>query len=580
MPPLLILAVGIAIVLGLILVLRVNAFLALLTAAIAVSLLAPGETASKISRVAEAFGEATGKVGIVIALAAVIGQCMMDSGAADRVVRAFLRVLGIKRSPWALLGSGYILAIPVFFDTVFYLLVPLARSFYKRTGGQYLRCLLAIAAGGAVTHTLVPPTPGPLTIAANLNIDLGVMMGVGALVALPSAIAGLLFGSLMDRLMPVPMRPLADRTDPEPLPDDQLPSLWLSLLPVALPVLLIGASTALGTLADAEGAALLRPGDVTDWTQEPFHVALGPQDTPAAREAALKRLNGNLSDRDAVTVFGLETVSRTFGWPSSQRIPERLNRTTDPAERDRLERLRLLWQLLDKPPTALAPAQVQRRNRLYLELIAPDAVRPYVWETPLRQSANVAALVGNPNFALLLSTVVALGLWISKRRPTRDNVARQVELALMSGGVIILITAAGMAFGAMLQAARVGPAIEALFSDTAAAGYVWLAVGFALAAVLKVAQGSSTAAMIIGSSMLAPTVAGGNLPYHAVYLATAIGSGSLVGSWMNDSGFWVFTKLSGLTETEGLKTWTPLLVVLGVTGFATTLLLAMLMPLV
>ncbi|HEX6987150.1 MAG TPA: SLC13 family permease, partial [Planctomycetaceae bacterium] len=221
--PLLILALGIAIVLGMILVLRVNAFLALLTAAIVVSLLAPGETAGKIDRVAVAFGGAAKNIGIVIALAAVIGQCMMDSGAADRVVRAFLRLLGVKRSPWALLGSGYVLAIPVFFDTVFYLLVPLARSFYRRTGGQYLRCLLAIAAGGAVTHTMVPPTPGPLTIAANLDIDLGVMIGVGALVALPSAVVGLLFGSVLDRMMPVPMRPLSDRPDVEPLPDSALP---------------------------------------------------------------------------------------------------------------------------------------------------------------------------------------------------------------------------------------------------------------------------------------------------------------------------------------------------------------------
>ena len=163
--PLLILTIGIVIVLGMILALRVNAFLALLTAAIAVSLLAPGETADKIDRVAVAFGGAAKNIGIVIALAAVIGQCMMDSGAADRIIRGFLRLLGIKRSPWALLGSGYLLAIPVFFDTVFYLLVPLARSLYRKTGRNYLLSILAIAAGGAVTHTLVPPTPGPLCAA-------------------------------------------------------------------------------------------------------------------------------------------------------------------------------------------------------------------------------------------------------------------------------------------------------------------------------------------------------------------------------------------------------------------------------
>ena len=197
--PLLIMTIGIVLVIFLIMKLKVNAFIALITAAMAVSLMAFDENpdtgkselaSNAISRVAEAFGNACGGIGIVIALAAVIGTCMMDSGAADRVVRAFMKLLGEERSPWALMGSGYILAVPVFFDTVFYLLVPLARSFYRRTGKSYLKCILAITAGGAITHTLVPPTPGPLTMAATLGIDLGKMIMVGAMVAMPAAIAG------------------------------------------------------------------------------------------------------------------------------------------------------------------------------------------------------------------------------------------------------------------------------------------------------------------------------------------------------------------------------------------------------
>src|SRR5690606_19644607 len=107
-PPLVILLIGIVTVVGMILVLRLNAFLALITAAILVSLLAPGPMDGKISRVALEFGVAAGKIGIVIALAAVIGQCMMESGAADRIVQAFLRLLGEKRASVALLSSGYV----------------------------------------------------------------------------------------------------------------------------------------------------------------------------------------------------------------------------------------------------------------------------------------------------------------------------------------------------------------------------------------------------------------------------------------------------------------------------------------
>ena len=159
--PLFALLLGLVTVVGMIIVLRVNAFLALISAAMLVSLLAPGPPGEKMARVATEFGNAAGKIGIVIAMAAVIGKCLMDSGAADRIVRSILRLLGEKRASAALLGSGFVLSIPVFFDTVFYLLVPLARSLWRRTHKNYMLYILSIGAGAAITHTLVPPTPGP-----------------------------------------------------------------------------------------------------------------------------------------------------------------------------------------------------------------------------------------------------------------------------------------------------------------------------------------------------------------------------------------------------------------------------------
>ncbi len=141
--PLAILAIGIVTVVGLILVLRLNALLALITAALLVSVPAPGETSPKVGRVALEFGNPAGKIGLVIALSAIVGTCMMDSGAAGRIVRALLRLLGPNRASVALMGSGYVLAVPVFFDTVFDLLVPLARSPCRRTGQDDLKNLRA-----------------------------------------------------------------------------------------------------------------------------------------------------------------------------------------------------------------------------------------------------------------------------------------------------------------------------------------------------------------------------------------------------------------------------------------------------
>ena len=420
----------------------------------------PGELKSKIARVAQAFGSSAGGIAIVIALAAVIGNCMMDSGAADRIVRSFLKVLGEERAPMALMGSGFVLSVPVFFDTVFYLLVPLARSLYKRTGKQYLRSLLAIAAGGAITHTLVPPTPGPLFMAENLGIDLGVMIMVGTVVALPAALVGLLFARIVQSKIEVPFREIAGVEEQPPLEDDRLPSLFLSLLPVVIPVALIAMNTVVGTL---------------------------------------------------VNQLDMTSLSTLQGYTS---------------------------------------------------------------------------IVGNPNFAMLAATAFSLWLVQRQRKMTLNQLSQVVETALMSAGTIILITAGGGAFGGMLKVAEIGTTIQATFEgqDAASSGMTFLLLGYAIAVLLKVAQGSSTVAMITTSGMMAAMVgvggeAASSLGFNPVYLATSIGAGSLMGSWMNDSGFWIFTKMGGLTEPESLKTWTPLLALLSLASLVVTIALAMALPL-
>ncbi len=591
MSPLLILVIGIAIVLGMIIIFRVNAFIALITAAIVVSLMAPGDIGSKISRVTDSFGSMAGSIGIVIALAAVIGQCMMDSGAADRIVRAFLRVLGEKRAPMALMGSGFVLAVPVFFDTVFYLLVPLARSLHRKTARHYLLYVLAISAGGAITHTLVPPTPGPLLMAATLGVDVGLMILVGAMVALPAAVSGMLFARMLDAKMPIPMRSSGNRPDPEPLEDSQLPSLLASLMPILLPVVLISINTIATTMADAERPGRLTAADITDWSTfsqqlsgtQPGRYLLqkleaeGVAQVPEApddsqQQTIIDALNRILADRNLYDPAAFEAAL----------VPEwKAESLAGDAPAGPYATMLTFYELHGSLGARTKPVVIERMNRALLEAAFPDAIRPHVWDTPLRRVTAWTSLLGNANLALLLSAAVALIVYVRQRHPTTADMAQNVEAALMSGGAIILITAAGGAFGKMLDVAGVGDAIKTTFADpSGTGGTFYLLLGFAIAALFKVAQGSSTTAMIVVSGMLAPVVAGADLPYNAVYLATAIGAGSLIGSWMNDSGFWIFAKMSGLTETEALKTWTPLLVVLGSVSLVTTLILSRILPLV
>jgi len=154
----------------------------------------------------------------------------------------------------------------------------------------------------------------------------------------------------------------------------------------------------------------------------------------------------------------------------------------------------------------------------------------------------------------------------------------------MSGGVIILITSAGGAFGKMLQAAEMGPAVtDMVVGDSGGqiGGMHLLFIAFIVAFLIKFAQGSSTVSMIATSAMLAPLIGSKEaLGYHPVYIATTIGFGAQCGNWMNDSGFWIFAKMSGLTEVETLKTWTVTVSVLAIVGFLFSLLFANVLPLV
>jgi len=555
-----VMAVGIAIVIVMIMWFRINAFLALITAAVVVSLLAferdadgnfVGLASDAILRVAKSFGDACGNIGIVIGLAAVIGVCMMESGAADRIVRAFMNALGEKRAPWALMGSGYVLAVPVFFDTVFYLLVPLARSFYRRTGGSYLKCILAISAGGAITHTLVPPTPGPLTMAANMGIDLGRMIMVGALVALPAAIAGILFAGFADHVFDIPMREIKGQPESEPIEDDKLPGLYISLVPVLLPVFMIAIHTVASTLSDNSLDARARV--------EAEANGMTLDDVIVQKQARFAELQTSIASLQADE--------------SGDATARNAELYTLQSERD---------AMAASASVATSAATLSRGESL--KAVRADVIAQAASANEsiglATQSLRYTSVVGNPNLALLISAAIALLVYLRQRKPTSEAMSTLVEASLMSAGIIILITAGGSAFGGMLKVAGVGGAIRDLFVGSNVAGVTMLFLGFGIAALLKVAQGSSTAAMIITSQMMAGMLIGLQLPFDKVYLATAIGAGSLMGSWMSDSGFWIFAKMGGLTEKEALTTWTPLLIVLGSVSMAMTLLLARFLPLV
>jgi gluconate:H+ symporter, GntP family len=269
--PLGVLAISLAAVVLMITRFRVHAFFALIAAAMLTGLLAdkklPGEfgtlpaTPAKekshhvraIELTVEGFGGMAAKIGVVVALAAVIGVCLVESGAADKVVRRFLALLGEKRAGHALFGSGYVLSIPIFFETYFMLLMPLAQALHLRTRRNYMLYVLAICCGGTITHSLVAPHPGPLAMAENLHLDIGQTIIAGILAGLLPATFAWWLAQKIARRVNAPMRDTAGASRAEldaiiARPESELPSLGASLLPILLPLVLIGSVSVLQML--------------------------------------------------------------------------------------------------------------------------------------------------------------------------------------------------------------------------------------------------------------------------------------------------------------------------------------------
>jgi GntP family gluconate:H+ symporter len=366
--------------------------------------------------------------------------------------------VGEQRTPVAFAISGFVVGIPVFFDTVFYLLMPLAKAMRVKTGGNYLLYVLSIVVGASMAHSLVPPTPGPLLVASELEgVDVGDMIVGGLIVGLISVASGFLYALWANRMWEIPLRENTDATDEQQqdatLSEASSPPLFVALLPILLPVVLLAGKTFSDT----------------------FESSL-----PA--------------------------------WLSS--------------------------------------------------------LKPFI------------DFVGDKNIALVIVAVIALTMLAWQRKGTGvKNWFAGTQQALSSGGVIILITAAGGAFGHVLRQCGVAEAIQDRFPSTQD-GMVLLVMAFVVTAVVRFAQGSATVAMITGVSIVAPIASSLTLGYHPVYLALAIGCGSKPFPWMNDSGFWIVGRMSGMTESETLKTHSVALTIMGVVGFLVTLAGAKWLPLV
>ncbi|WP_135665245.1 GntP family permease [Halorhabdus rudnickae] len=403
-------------------------------------------------QVATAFGNGMAGIGIPILMAAIIGKGMLESGAAQRIVRGFQNVLGEENSDIALLGSSSLLAIPVFFDSVFYLMAPLARSMRARLGRDYTLFIVVVGTGAAAAHVFVPPTPGPLAVADQIGSDLGMTIVIGLVTAIPAAaVTGLVYGRWINRRLDIPLRDTM-ATSTEELqevadrPTSDLPSVLESVAPIFLAVVLIASATAVDTFQE------------------------------------------------------------------------------------------------------VAPAL--------------EAFQPYT------------NFLGDKNVALTIAALAAAYTFYRFDDMDRQAWSDELTEALKSGGNIAAITAAGGAFGALLAASGIG---NYLADALQGVGIGLIVTAWLIAAIVRIAQGSATAAMLTAAGIMAPLT--GQLAVHPAYLVMAIGAGGNICSWFNDSGFWLVSEIGGLTKTETLKTWTVLTTIISVSGLITVLIVSTIFPL-
>ena len=237
--------VGIAVLLFLILRLKIQAFLALLITCVVVGVAAGMDPLVLLDSIKSGMGGTLGFVATVVGLGALFGAILERSGGAQMLANSLLKSLGIEKAPWAVMLTGFLVAIPVFFDVAFIILVPLIYALQKQTKKSLLLYAIPLLAGLAITHSFIPPTPGPIAVAEILGADLGYVIIFGFLTGLPAAIiAGPILAKNLSHKMYIdaPKEMLAQLDIPE-----NAPSAGQIMTIIAIPIILIVCNTVLGS---------------------------------------------------------------------------------------------------------------------------------------------------------------------------------------------------------------------------------------------------------------------------------------------------------------------------------------------
>lgn len=279
------LIVGLILLIGLIMKTKIHTFLALIITALFIGIAGGMEWEDVIESVTGGFGGTLGSIGIIIGFGVMMGQVFEISNAAKRMASSFIKTFGKGKEDIAMAVTGFLVSIPIFCDSGFVVLFPIAKALSATTKKSVITLGLALASGLVITHTVVPPTPGPVGAAGIFGANVGSVILWGIVVAIPMVTVSLLYarwyGKKLYQISDQDgewIRPsnigLTEGKAYDFKDSEDMPSTLKAFMPIIIPIILILINTIIGAFSKTRGLEITGLYSVLSFLGTPI-VAVG-----------------------------------------------------------------------------------------------------------------------------------------------------------------------------------------------------------------------------------------------------------------------------------------------------------------
>ncbi|WP_257668540.1 gluconate:H+ symporter [Parapedobacter tibetensis] len=293
--PIVIVACGVLLLLLLVVVLKLNSFFSLIIVSLVVGVAQGMPVSDVVDSIEKGMGSTLGFLSLILGFGAMLGKLIADGGGVHRISVSLIDAFGRRNVQWAMVLTGFVVGIPMFYSVGFVILVPFVFAIAARTGLPLIYVGLPMLASLSVTHGYLPPHPGPSAIVTLYKADMGLTLIYGMIVAIPAIIlGGVFFSRTLKGIKPNPPVHFLDVEMPK---DEEIPGFWISLFTGLLPVLLIALASALSFVLPPDSLAIA----IVSFIGNPiiallFSVLVAIYTMGIARGKTMKAVMGNLEE--------------------------------------------------------------------------------------------------------------------------------------------------------------------------------------------------------------------------------------------------------------------------------------------